>query len=351
MSNNSYGYGSGMSASYTTQQGGQTDQTSNGADGQSGFGQPAPQSAPMAGSMAADLSAKPADTGPLIKETTTQDFVADVIEASKSTTVLVDFWAPWCGPCKQLMPVLEKVVTEANGKVKLVKLNIDDHPAIPGQMGIQSVPAVLAFKDGRPVDGFMGAQPESQIRAFIDKNGGEAAPDPLSEATDQAKAALDAGDTNQALQIFGAILQQVPDHIPAIAGLVECFITLGEIERARDVFDTLPEEAQKDQDIQSLKASLELAEQSANVGELGELAAKLAAEPENNQVQFDLAVALNGKNKREEAVDHLIEIIQRDREWDDDGARKQLLQFFESWGVMDPASVYGRRKLSSLLFS
>ncbi|WP_319412333.1 thioredoxin [uncultured Cohaesibacter sp.] len=329
MSNNSYGYGSGMSASYTTTQG----------------------SGPQAFEAAPKPAAKPADTGPLIKDTSTQEFMLDVIEASRSTTILVDFWAPWCGPCKQLGPDLEKAVTEAKGRVKLVKLNIDDHPAIPQQMGIQSVPAVVAFKDGRPVDGFMGAQSPSQIKAFIEKNGSEPEADPLEEACKQANELLQAGSHIEAAQIFGAIMQQVPEHFPAVVGMVKCLLANDEIEKARALFDSLPEEALKDKDTAAAKASLELAEQSADLGDLAELQSKLAANPDDNQAQFDLAVALNGKNKREEAVDHLIAIIKRDRDWNEDGARKQLLQFFESWGVMDPASVYGRRKLSSILFS
>ena len=339
MSNNSYGYGSGMSANYTTKQAGTQAASQPKAQPAASFGQAAsPQ--------------KPADTGPLIMDTTTQTFGKDVIEASMQTTVLVDFWAPWCGPCKQLMPILEKAVTEAKGRVKLVKLNIDDHPAIPGQMGIQSVPAVVAFKQGRPVDGFMGAQPESQIKAFIEKNGSEPAPDPLDAAVEQANEMLkEGGDPAQALQIFGAILQQAPDHVPAIAGLTSSFLAIGDIEKARGVFDTIPQDALKEQDIVALKASLELAEQSADLGELGEMQAKLDADPSDMQARFDLAIALNGKDKREEAVDHLITLIKQDREWNEDGARKQLLQFFESWGVMDPASIYGRRKLSSILFS
>nr|WP_244574612.1 thioredoxin [Cohaesibacter sp. ES.047] len=284
-------------------------------------------------------------------DTTTETFMQDVIEASKVTTILVDFWAPWCGPCKQLTPILEKAVTEAKGRVKLVKLNIDDHPAIPGQMGIQSVPAVVAFKDGRPVDGFMGVQPESQIKAFIEKNGSEPAADPIEEACTQANGLLDQGEPGEALQIFGAILQQYPDHVPAMVGLGNCFLALEELERARGVLDAMPEEALADKDAQAFKASLELAEQSADLGDLGELQAKLDANPDDNQARFDLAIALNGKNKRIEALDHLITIIKNDRDWNEDGARKQLLQFFESWGVMDPASVDGRRKLSSVLFS
>ena len=334
MNDKSYGFGSGMSASFTTTQGGADSMSASPA---ASFNQPAPQAA--------------ADTGPLIKDTTTQGFMTDVVEASRSTTVLVDFWAPWCGPCKQLTPIIEKAVTEAGGRVKLVKLNIDDHPAIPGQMGIQSIPAVLAFKDGRPVDGFMGAQSESQIKAFIDKNGSEPPANPLDEACEQGATLLEEGNAADALQLFGAILQQVPDHVPAIAGLAKCFLALEEVDRARGVFDTLPPEALKEQDIIALKASLELAEQSADLGDLADLQKKLDANPNDFEARFDLAVALNGKNKREEAVDHLIAIIKADREWREDGARKQLLQFFESWGVMDPASVYGRRQLSSILFS
>ncbi|WP_319497044.1 thioredoxin [uncultured Cohaesibacter sp.] len=334
MSNNTYGYGSGMSANYTTTQG----------SGSQSFGA-APTSAPK-------LAPRPQkDTGPLIKDTTTQEFMKDVIEASRSTTILVDFWAPWCGPCKQLAPALEKAVTEAKGRVKLVKLNIDDHPAIPQQMGIQSVPAVVAFKDGRPVDGFMGAQPASQIKAFIDKNGTEPEADPLDKACEQATDLLKAGNVAEAVQLFAAILQQVPDHIPAIVGLANGALALEQVDRARAIFDSLPEESLGEKDVIALKASLELAEQSADLGDLAELQAKLDANPEDNQAQFDLAIALNGKNRREEAVDQLIAIIKRDREWNEDGARKQLLQFFESWGVMDPSSVYGRRQLSSILFA
>ena len=330
MSDKSYGYGSGMSASYTTAQGSGT------------------QSATQSFSQSTN---RPADNGPLIMDTTTQDFMKDVIEASKTTTVLVDFWAPWCGPCKQLGPILEKVVTEAKGRVKLAKLNIDEHPAIPGQMGVQSVPTVIAFKDGRPVDGFMGAQPESQIKAFIEKNGSAPQADPIEEACNQANELLDAGNAADALQIFGSVLQQAPDHIPAAIGLANCFLALGEVERARGVFDSLPEEALTQKEATALKASLELAEQSADLGEAADLQSKLESDPDNIQARFDLAIALNSKNKREEAVDHLIMIIKKDREWNDDGARKQLLQFFESWGVMDPASVYGRRQLSSILFA
>lgn len=341
MSNNQYGYGSGMSANYTTTQTStQASTTPASASPAGSFGAPKPKAAP-------------AEAGPLIMDTTTQTFGKDVIEASMHTTILVDFWAPWCGPCKQLTPILEKAVNEAKGRVRLAKLNIDDHPAIPGQMGIQSVPAVVAFKDGRPVDAFMGAVPESQIKAFIEKNGSEPAADPLIEAAEQAHELVEQGEEGvaQALQIFGAILQQDPSHIPATAGLLKCLLTLEQLGDARELFDSLSDDIVKDKDITALKARLELAEQSAELDDLGELEAKLATNPDDNQAQFDLAIALNGKNRRSEAIDHLIAIIRRDRDWNEDGARKQLLQFFESWGVMDPASVEGRRKLSSVLFS
>ena len=198
---------------------------------------------------------------------------------------------------------------------------------------------------------FMGAQPESQIKAFIDKNGSEPVADPLDEACKQADELFEAGDTAQALQLYGAVLQQSSEHLAAVIGIARCFIALGELERARDVFESLPEDALKDKEVAALKARLELAEQSADLGDLADLQRKLDANPDDYQARFDLAVALNGKNKREEAVDHLISIIKKDREWEEDGARKQLLQFFESWGVMDKASVYGRRQLSSILFS
>ena len=352
MNDKTYGYGSGMSASYTTTQGASAQShtpsgTPSGApSGSQSFGQPTPQ--PV---MQPAPAAAPADTGPLISETTTQGFMQDVVEASRSTTVLVDFWAPWCGPCKQLTPLLEKAVTEAKGRVKLVKLNIDDHPAIPGQMGIQSIPAVLAFKDGRPVDGFMGAVPESQLKAFIDKNGTEPQADPVEQAYEQANELLQNDKPEEALQIFGAILQQAPDHLPTVIGLGRAFVAIGEIERARGVFESLSQDALSRQDAIAFKASLELAEQSADLGDLGDLQAKVEDNPDDFDARFDLAIALNGINKRQEAVDQLIAIFRKDRDWREDGARKQLLQFFESWGVMDPASVYGRRQLSSVLFS
>lgn len=287
----------------------------------------------------------------LVSDTTTQAFVKDVVEASKQQPVLVDFWAPWCGPCKQLTPVLEKVVKAAKGKVKLVKMNIDEHPAIPGQLGIQSIPAIIAFVNGQPIDGFMGALPESQITAFVerlikDKVGGEDA-DLLKAADD----ALAAGDAAGAAEIYAAILAKDAANIPAIAGLARCFVKTGALDQAKQTLAMVPEAKRNDAGVAAARAALELAEQAKSVGPLGDLEGKVAANPTDHQARFDLAVALNAAGKRAEALDHLLQIVKRDRKWNDDGARKQLVQFFEAWGATDEATIEGRRKLSSILFS
>ena len=290
--------------------------------------------------------------GPLIKETTTAEFQADVLAESQVQPVLVDFWAPWCGPCKQLTPIIEKVVTEARGKVKLVKLNIDDHPAIPGQMGIQSIPAVVAFADGKPVDAFMGAVPESQIREFIDKlareNGG--APD-IDEILAEGRAQLEAGDVNTAAQIFGSLLQEQPDNVKALAGMAECMIAAGQEDRARELIDGLTDEQRQVPEVASILARFALEEEVAELGDAAQLEARLAQNPGDHAARVDLAKILSAKGQRDEAADHLLAIIKADRQWDDDGARKQLLTFFEAWGATDPATVSARRKLSALMFS
>ncbi len=289
--------------------------------------------------------------GALIKETTTADFTNDVIAESRNQPVLVDFWAPWCGPCKQLTPIIEKVVNESAGKVKLVKLNIDDHPSIPGQMGIQSIPAVVAFADGRPVDAFMGAVPESQIRQFIDKlvrdNGAADTAAMLAEA----KATLEAGDINTAAQIFGAILQAEPDNAKATAGMAECLIAAGEKDRAREMLDGLSDAQKSDPDVAAILARFALEEQVAGLGDPQALEARLAANPDDHEARLDMAKILNAMNEREKAADYLLHIMKADRQWQDDAARKQLLTFFEAWGASDPATLAARRKLSSLMFS
>jgi putative thioredoxin len=287
----------------------------------------------------------------VVKETTTQAFVKDVIEESKRQPVLVDFWAPWCGPCKQLTPVLEKAVKAAKGKVKLVKMNIDDHPAIPGQMGIQSIPAVIAFVNGQPADGFMGALPEGQVVAFLerltkDRIGGEA-----QDLLKAADAALSEGDAAGAAAMYSELLAEDGGNVPALAGLARCYIETGALDQAKQTLAMIPEAKQNDAAVAAARAALELAEQSKNLGPVSELEQKVAANPLDHQARFDLALALNGSGKRAEALDQLIAIVKRDRKWNDDGARKQLVQFFEAWGPTDEATVDGRKRLSSILFA
>jgi len=287
----------------------------------------------------------------LIKDTTTQGFREDVIAESMKQPVLIDFWAPWCGPCKQLTPVIEKVVKAAGGKVKLVKMNIDEHPQIPGQLGIQSIPAVIAFKQGQPIDGFMGAQPEGQIKAFIERLVGPMGPGETGELIEAAAAAIAAGDPAGANELYADVLEIEPDNLPAIAGLARLHLDNGDIEGAKGILGMAPQDKASDPAITALRAAIELAEQAASLGDTAELEAKVAADPKDHQARFDLALALNARDRRDEAVDHLVAIIKADRKWNDDGARKQLLQLFEAWGPMDEASVAGRRKLSTLLFS
>jgi putative thioredoxin len=287
----------------------------------------------------------------LIKETTTQAFVKDVIEESRRQPVLIDFWAPWCGPCKQLTPVLEKVVKAAKGKVKLVKMNIDEHPAIPGQMGIQSIPAVIAFVNGQPADGFMGALPESQVIAFLerltkDKIGG--GDKDLLKAADDA---LAAGDHAHAAQIYAQVLEEDGASIPALAGLARCYVAAGALDQAKQTLAMVPESKRNDSAVAAARAAIELAEQSKSLGPINELEQKVAANPADHQARFDLALALNAGGSREAAIDHLMEIVRRDRKWNDDGARKQLVQFFDAWGPTDEATISGRKRLSSILFA
>jgi putative thioredoxin len=292
-----------------------------------------------------------APAGDLIKETTTQGFMKDVIEESKRQPVLIDFWAPWCGPCKQLTPILEKVVKAAKGKVKLVKMNIDDHPAIPGQMGIQSIPAVIAFVNGQPADGFMGALPESQITAFLERLTKGAVGAEEKDLLKHAEDALAEGDATTAAEIYSSLLAEDPAHVGALAGLARAQLASGALNQAKQTLGLVPENKRNESAVAAARAAIELAEQSQSVGPIAELEQKVAADPKDHQARFDLAVALNAKGKREAAVDHLMEIVKRDRKWNDDGARKQLVQFFEAWGPTDEATVAGRKRLSSVLFS
>lgn len=299
---------------------------------------------PMLGAAKADAN--------LIKESTgVEAFMADVIDASHDQPVIVDFWAPWCGPCKQLAPALEKAVKEAKGAVKLVKVNIDQDPEIAQQMRIQSIPAVYAFKAGRPVDGFVGAVPESQVKTFVQRLGGAKGPSPIDEALEQAKAAFDAGDAATASAIYGQVLAHEAGNVPATAGLARCYVAAGDVEKAKQLLAGLSADAAKDKDIVAVRTAIELAEQAQGAGEIGELAAKVAHEPGNHQARLDLAIALFGAARQEEAIDHLLESFKRDRNWNDAAARKQLVKFFEALGNTHALTVAGRKRLSSLMFA
>ncbi|MGA2817252.1 MAG: thioredoxin [Xanthobacteraceae bacterium] len=299
--------------------------------------------------MLQQAQAAAADT--LVKDTTTQTFVKDVVEESKRQPVLIDFWAPWCGPCKQLTPVLEKAVRAAKGKVKLVKMNIDEHPAIPGQMGIQSIPAVIAFVNGQPADGFMGALPESQVVAFLerltkDTIGGEA-----KDLLKAADAALADGDAASAANLYAELLAEDNGNVQALAGLARCYVETGALEQAQQTLALVPDSKRNESSVVAALAALQLAEQAKSLGPIAELEQKVAANPLDHQARFDLALALNGKGQRLDALEQLIGIVRRDRKWNDDGARKQLIQFFDAWGPADEATIEGRKRLSSILFA
>ena len=302
-------------------------------------GQPAGQGAAVA---AADL----------IKESNTQNFMRDVIEPSRQQPVIVDFWAPWCGPCKQLGPALEKVVKQANGKVRMVKINIDENPQLAQQMRIQSIPAVFAFVNGQPVDGFMGALPESQLKQFVDRLGGQGSmAEEIEAALTDARAAFDAGDIQTAAQIFTQVLQADRENIGAIAGLVRCQMAAGDLENAQATLALVPPAKANDPEILSVTAQLEMALNPVDLSEIGQLKTRIERDPDDFQARIDLAVLLNGAGERAEATDQLIYVIKKMRNWNDEAARKQLVKFFEAWGPKDEFTLAGRRKLSSVLFS
>ena len=284
----------------------------------------------------------------LIKEGSDAGFMADVIEASKTQPVIVDFWATWCGPCRQLTPALEKAVMAAKGAVKLVKIDVDKNPAYAGQLRVQSIPTVYAFVDGKPVDGFMGAVPDSQLKAFIDRLAGEAPPSEVDELLALAFESLEVGDVGGAAQAFAQALQLEPENVKAIAGLARCYLNGGDTERAAEVVAMAPEGA-KDAELDSVRAALKLASEAG--AETADLDRRLAANPDDHEARFELANALAGRGDMAGAADHLLTIIARDREWNDQAARKQLLTVFEAVGYSSEVAKQGRRKLSSILFS
>lgn len=292
------------------------------------------------------------DAGGLISETTTQRFSEDVIQESMNQPVLVDFWAPWCGPCRQLTPILERAVNAAKGAVKLVKMNIDDYPEIPSQLGVRSIPAVFAFQQGRPVDGFMGALPESEVKAFIERLTGGAPGEGEGDITvEDAEAAFAAGELEAAAQGFAAILRDNPEEARAIGGLARCYAALGDYERASQVLQSAPEKLQSHGAITAAKAAIELAGEGRDLPDPQTLQKKLDANPSDLETRYSLARALLGQGQMEEAVEHLLTIIEQDRTWNEEAARKKLLQVFDALGPKDPLTQAGRRRLSGMLFS
>jgi len=286
--------------------------------------------------------------GALIKEGSDAGFMADVIEASKVQPVIVDFWATWCGPCKQLTPALEKAVTAAKGAVKLVKIDVDKNPAYAGQLRVQSIPTVYAFVDGKPVDGFMGAVPESQIKSFIERLAGPPGGGEIEELLSMAKESLDLGDVGGAAQAYAQALQLEPENVKAIAGLARCYLNGGDDERAQEVVDMAPAGA-KDAELDSVRAALSLA--AAGKAETAQFEKRLATDPDDHEARLELAKALAGQGDMEAAVDHLLTIIKADRDWNDQAARKQLITVFEAAGPMSEVAKQGRRKLSAVLFT
>ena len=314
------------------------------------FGHPA--SPPGAPAAPGATSAAPAPSAAhAIKDTTTAQFSKDVLESSKTALVLVQFWSPRSAACKQLSPLLDKVVRTYGGKVRLINMDTDAHPAIAGQLRVQSLPTVYAFRDGRPLDGFAGAQTEIAVHEFIDRLLGDDASSEIQAALDAATQALDANDVQGAVEIFAAVLQQEPQNPLGLAGLAKCYLKSNDLERAEQTLALVAPDKRSLAAVSGVQAAIDLAKQAVNAGDTVALEAAVAADPKNHQARIDLAVALAARGQKEEAATHLLEAIRRDRKWNDEAARKQLVKLFEAWGPKDAATLDGRRRLSGVLFS
>ncbi len=286
----------------------------------------------------------------IVKDSDSANFMADVVEASNQVPVIVDFWAPWCGPCKQLGPLLEKLVKQAGGMVRMVKVNIDENQEIATQLRVQSIPMVYAFKDGRPVDAFSGAIPESQIKAFIDKllDGAKA---PLDAALDEAKGMLGAGEAHMALQLYRQIQAEDPANEHAIAGIIRSTLASGDVDATRGMIESLSADLLSKMEISAAVSAFQLSEESKEAGDATTLEGQLLSNPDDHQARYDLAITLLGSNQNQAAVDQLIELIRRNRLWNDEAGRKQLLKIFDAMGPSHEVTLNGRRQLSSVLFS
>jgi putative thioredoxin len=294
--------------------------------------------------------AQAAAPGDIVKDATMASFAKDVLEASRKAPVLVDFWAPWCEPCKQLTPIMEKVVRAYGGKVRMVKVNIDQNPTLANQLRIQSIPTVYAFRDGRPIDGFQGAQPESAVKAFVERLLGEEAAMDAVTAIAAADQALEAGDLQGAAEIYASVLQEDPQNVAALAGLARCYLKSGDVARAEQTLGLIPPDQRDAGPVASARAALDLAKLAGKAGDLGKLKAKVDAEPANHQ-PASIRMALAAGGKKSEAAEQLLESFRRDRKWNEEAARKALVQLFDAWGPKDAATLEGRRRLSSIMFS
>ena len=298
-----------------------------------------------------DGAGAPGSDASVIMDADTRSFAADVLEASKDALILVDFWAPWCGPCKQLTPLLEKVVKSYRGKVRLVKINADENQTLLQQLRIQSLPTIYAFKDGRPLDGFMGALPESQLREFVDRLVSETGGMGIADVLETGRELLEKGDLQGAAEVFAAVLQEDQQNAEALAGLAQCYMKSGDTERAEQTIGLVPPNARNNANVQSVLSALSFAKKAGNAAPTGDLEAKVAANPNDHQARYDLAVALAANGDKEGALDQLLEIVRANRQWNEEAARKQLVELFDAWGAKDPATIQGRKKLAAILFS